>query len=148
MDVHSGRGLAWGIAVEATLEINPCTVADVLPLLATLTGPKTDTTGGLATVQDVFSRSQIFKIDHNGNTVGAYAVEPLQFDRGICLWVQGLAGELDAIDLTRTMDKVVTAQALQIGARQVATLTKRRGLIRKLTACGWTVAGVKLVKKI
>ena len=134
--------------MEATLDINPCQVADVLPLLATLTRPKTDTSGGLATVQDFFAHSQVFKVTHNGQTVGAYAVDPQAFDRGICLWVQGLTGHIDGIDLTRTMEKVVTAQAQQIGARQVATLTKRRGLIRKLVACGWTVAGVKLVKKI
>ena len=148
MDVHCRRGSFGNVAVEATLNVNPCTVGDVLPLLAKLTNPKTDTTGGLATVQDIFSHSQIFKVTHLGNTVGAYAVNPMHYDRGLCLWVQGLVGEIDEIDLTRTMEKVVIAQAQQIGARQVATLTKRRGLIRKLVACGWTVAGVKLVKKI
>lgn len=123
-------------------------MADVLPHLVTLTRPKCDTSGGLATVQDICKNAQAFKVETDGKTVGAYAVEALEFDRGICLWITAGAGTVDGVDLTDTMQKVWHVMAQQIGAKQIGLITKRRGLIRKLTAHGWTVAGVKMVKKI
>lgn len=134
--------------MEKTLDVFPCDVAEVLPFLVELTRPKTDTSAGLATVQDLCGKSQAFKVLSDGKTIAAYTVEPLEFDRGVDLLITSLAGRLDHIDLTKTMDRVLTAQAQQIGARQLSMLTKRRGLIRKLAAQGWQVAAVKMVKKI
>lgn len=134
--------------MEKTLDVFPCEVAEVLPFLAALTRPKTDTSAGLATVQDLCGKSQAFKVTSEGHTVAAYTVEPQQFDRGVSLLVTSLAGGLEGVNLALTMDRVLTAQAQQIGARQLSMITKRRGLIRKLSAQGWQVAGIKMVKKI
>lgn len=144
-----GRGACGGAgAVETTLDVTPCSLAEALPYLVQITRPKADTSGGLATVQDVCRHSQVFKATCNGQTVAAFAVEPYEFDRGVCLFLTAGAGALDGVDLSATMLKVLEAQAAQIGARQVGMMTKRRGLIRKLQASGWQVAGVKLVKKL
>lgn len=134
--------------VEKILEVSPCTVGEVLGFLAALTRPKTDTSAGLCTVQDLCGSSQAFKLTDHGHTVAAYTVDPQEFDRGVCLMVTSLAGHLDGVDLALTMDRIITAQAQQIGAKQIAMLTRRRGLIRKLAAQGWTVAAIKMVKKI
>jgi hypothetical protein len=134
--------------MEKTLNVTPCSVAEALPYLAQVTRPKADTSGGLATVQDVCRHAQAFRVDCDGQTVGAYALEVLEFDRGDCLWVQAGAGQLDGVDLTTSMVQVVETQARGIGAKQIGMITRRRALVRKLAAQGWQIAGVKMVKKI
>ena len=134
--------------MEKTLDVTPCSLAEALPFLVQVTRPKADTCGGLATVQDICRNSQVFKAVSDGQTVAAYAVEPYEFDRGVCLFVTAGAGALDGVDLSLTMCKVVEAQAQQVGAKQIGLMTRRPALIKKLKAQGWQVAGVKLVKKI
>lgn len=134
--------------METALTITTCELPEVLPVLARIGRPKYDTSGGLATVQDVCKAAQIFKVEQGGHLVGAYALETLEFDRGVCVWVSAGAGMLEGVDLASTMAGVVETQARAIGAQQVGMITKRRGLIKKLAAQGWTVAGVKMVKKI
>lgn len=134
--------------MEKTLTVHPCELGEALPFLVQITRPKADTCGGLATVQDICRHSQVFKVQDNGQTVAAYAVEPYEFDRGVCLFVTAGAGMLDGVDLTLTMQRVIEAQAQQVGAQQVGLMTRRPALIKKLKAQGYRVAGVKLVKKI
>lgn len=138
----------FGVGMEKTLEVTPCDLSRALPYLVNVTRPKSDTSNGLATVQDVCRNAQVFAVTCEGQTVGAYAVEPLEFDRGVCLWVQAGAGHLDGVDLSQTIIRVIEGQAQQIGAKQVAMLTKRRGLAKKLSAMGWQIAAIKMVKKI
>lgn len=134
--------------MEKTLEVTPCELSRILPFLVQATRPKSDTSGGLATVQDVCKHAQSFVVTDEGHDVGGYVVEPLEFDRGVCLWVTMGAGQVDGLDLTATMEKIVEVQARQIGASQIGMITKRRGLIKKLQANGWAVAGIKMLKKL
>ena len=134
--------------MEKTLKVTPCTVAEVLPYLAQVNRKKVDTSGGLATVQDVCKNAQAFAVDCEGKRVGAYALEVLEYDRGACLWINTGAGRLDGVDLTVSMANVVETQARAIGAKQIGMITRRRGLVDKLAAQGWEVVGIKMVKKL
>ena len=135
--------------METTLNVIPCELSEVLPFLVQVTRPKADTCAGLASVQDICRNSQAFKVqDASGSTVAAYALEPYQHDRGTMLFVTAGAGAMPGIDLSLTMCNTVETQARVIGAKAVGLMTRRNGLIEKLKAQGWTVAGVKLVKKI
>lgn len=134
--------------MEKTLEITPCELADALPWLAQVTRPKADTNGGLATVQDICKNAQVFRVTSGGREVGAYAVEPYEFDRGTCLFVVAGAGRMEGVDLTASMARVVEIQAMQSGAKQVGMITHRRALANKLAAMGWQAVGIKMVKKI
>ena len=147
--IHRGGGSRGACPMEKTLDVIPCDLGEVLPYLVQVTKPKTDTCAGLASVQDICRHSQIFKVtDEAGNTVAAYAVEPYEHDRGTMLFVTAGAGAMPGIDLSLTMCKVVEAQAIDVGAKAIGLMTKRGGMIRKLKAQGWTVAGLKMVKKL
>lgn len=130
------------------LEVRRCELVEVLPLMEELTEPKTDTSCGLATVQDMCQNAQTFAVKHEGKTVAAYAVEPVQFDRGASMVIVAGAGGLEGVDLVASMQGFWEMQARQIGARQIETLTRRRGLVKKLSAMGWQVVGLKMVKKL
>lgn len=149
MALHRSGGSRGAGAVETTLDVTPCSLAEALPFLVQVTRPKADTSAGLATVQDICRNSQVFKVqDGQGHTVAAYAVEPYEHDRGTMLFVTAGAGAMPGIDLSVTMCHTLEAQARQVGAKAVGLMTKRRGLIEKLKAQGWQMAGVKMVKKL
>lgn len=134
--------------MEKTLTVTPCTLEQVLPWLVQATRPKADTTGGLATVQDLCRNAQAMRVEYEGQTVGAYAVEPVEFDRGVMLWIVAAGANVDGVDMTETLTKVIETQARKIGASRVGLITKRPGLIKKLKAMGYTVNGVSLGKKL
>lgn len=120
----------------------------MLGLLSQAFTLRADTTAGMETVQDACRFSQAVAVECEGRAVGAYAVRPVQLDRGVVLWVMAAGGRLPGINLTAAMMPVIEAQAMQTGARQVAINTRRKGLISQLEKIGYVVTGVTLRKNL
>lgn len=136
------------MAQSLDLDVTPCGLDAVLELLQVCTRPKADTCGGLATVGDLCAGGQQFIVTNRGAVVGGYSLIPMQFDRGVCIWIQAGAGHLDGVDLSTLMARTVEAQARDAGARQVAMITKRPALVRRLLRQGWQIAGTKMTKRV
>lgn len=75
----------------------------------------------------------------------ARAVYVLKVEHGRCS-VEAAAGEGAGLDLTEVLDGVITAQAQ--GLQAVDAQTARPGLVRKLKAKGWRVAGYIITKDL
>lgn len=123
-------------------------LTEVLPLLQRAASPRADTTLGMQTLQDACSGAQAIAVDCDGQTVMAYALRPVQHDRGAVLWVMAAGGDLPGVNLTQTIIPVIERQARVYGARQVAITTRRRGLVAQLQGMGYEITGYTLRKNI
>lgn len=106
-----------------------------------------DTTGGTATLEELCAGAQAFTAhDEAGRPVLAYVLAVRDHAAARVCWVQAAAGAAEGIDLTAAALPTIERQARTMGAGQVAITTRRRGLIKKLRAQGYTVTGVTLRK--
>lgn len=131
--------------METGLSIHPATFADARPLLARA-ALRGDTTGGAASLEELCAGGQVFAVHSAGRTVMAYVLAVRQHEAARVCWVQAAAGSAPGVDLTRELMPRIERQAKEQGAGQVAITTRRRGLIKKLRAQGYTVTGVTLRK--
>lgn len=132
--------------VELTLK--QFEMSRALPMLAPAMA-RGDTTAGAAGLAELLAGASAYTLnDAAGNPAVVYALKVADHEKCRVLWVMAAAGGLPGHDLTITGLQAVEAQARSIHAGQVAITTKRRGLIKKLTRCGYEVTGVTLRKKI
>lgn len=132
--------------METGLSIHAASFADARPLLAraVLRG---DTTGGAAGLDELCTGGQVFGVHSAGRLVMAYVLTMRDHAAARVCWVQAAGGGAPGLDLTRELMPRIEKQAKEQGAGQVAITTRRRGLIKKLRAQGYTVTGVTLRKK-
>lgn len=134
--------------MEKGLTVHPATFADARHMLerAQLRG---DTTAGAASLEELCAGGQVFTVrDGAGRQVLAYVLAMRDHAAARVCWVQAAGGGLPGVDLTGQAMPAIEHQARGQGAGQVAITTRRRGLIKKLRAHGYEVAGVTLRKKI
>lgn len=106
--------------------------------------------GGLsAGVEQLVGDAAIFEIrDDAGHLVGAFALEVNEDSAGRSLEVLAAGGK-PGHDLTGAMVDAVTREAREhVGAHCIGCTTKRRGLVKRLQAEGFEVAGFILRKKV
>jgi len=131
--------------METGLTVHPATFAEARPLLAraVLRG---DTTAGAASLDELCAGAQAFAVCIGGQRVMAYVLAMRDHAAARVCWVQAAGGGAPGLDLTRELMPRIERQAKEQGAGQVAITTRRRGLIKKLRAQGYTVTGVTLRK--
>lgn len=134
--------------MEKTLNVEAVELCEVLDLLGQAGTVKTDTTQGAATVEELCAGALAFAVEANGERCAAYAIKVVKHQRESVAWVMAAGGAVPGVDLTATMIPAIEYQARELQADQVAITTRRRGLIHKLNAMGYTVAGITLRKKL
>lgn len=107
-----------------------------------------EVSGGCA-VQDLTHGCAVFDlIDASGAAVGAFAARIDAFSDGKTITVTAAGAQGDS-GATEAMTEWLEAQARgPIGARRLTCTTQRRGLVRKLQAQGFRVAGYVMTKDI
>lgn len=106
-----------------------------------------DVEGG-GSVEDYTRGAAVFELVDDGRRVGAFALEVHQHSEGRCVRVLAAGGE-PGFDHTGAMVEFVERQAREhIGATSIGCETRRRGLVKRLQAEGFEVAGFILRKRV
>lgn len=134
--------------METKVNVHPADLHEVLELLDLAGSAKADTTLGAASVEELCREAITFAVEANGERCMAYAIKVVNHDDQRVAWVVAAGGKLKGVDLTATIIPAIEYQARELNAGQVAITTRRRGLIHKLSAMGYTVAGITLRKNI
>jgi len=87
----------------------------------------------------------VFELIADGQVVGAFTLGINETASGRQIHCAA-AGGRPGFDLVGTMARFAEHEAHRIGARQLVTHTKRRGLVRRLEREGYRVAGFILTK--
>ena len=105
-----------------------------------------DTTGGLGDMDACLSTARLFDVKVGGQVVARYALEQVQRDKGVEVFVVALAGSLPGVDLIAALDPYITDQC---GAADCLTInTRRPGLVKKLRRQGWELSSYVMRKKL
>jgi len=102
--------------------------------------------GGFLAVENLIAGCQCFRVDGEAGLVGYYALSVIERPAGAEVVIVAGAGSLRAGDLTATLIPYIERQA--VGARLLTVQTRRRGLLAKLHAAGWSFGGVIMHKAI
>ena len=95
---------------------------------------------------DLIAGCLLFELKNEaGEVVGAFAARCDTYSDGRVMTVTA-AGGLPGYDLTAAIDAWMREAARDAKARRLQCITRRRGLIKKLKATGYHVAGVILAK--
>lgn len=105
-----------------------------------------DTTGGLGDMDACLRRSQLFDVTLGGEIVARYALEQVQADKGVEVWVTALAGNLPGVDLVHHMSEYIAKQCAT--ADCLTMQTRRPGLVKKLEREGWELSAFIMRKKL
>lgn len=105
-----------------------------------------DTTGGLGSLESCLSSASLFDVVVGGVIVGRYALKPIQRTNGVEVFIVAAAGSLAGVDMVATVAPYVETQCPDADCLTVNT--RRRGLVKKLAAQGWTLDSYVLRKKI
>lgn len=105
-----------------------------------------DTTGGMGDMRACLSRSQLFDVKVGGKVIARYALEQVQADNGVEVWVTALAGSLPGVDLVKYIEPHIERQCAR--ADCLTMQTRRRGLVKKLERQGWTLSAYVMRKKL
>lgn len=101
-----------------------------------------------ASVDELIGDAAVFEMRDAGRLVGAFALEVQEGGAGRQLHVLAAGGE-PGHDLTGAMVDAVAREAREhVGAGAIGCTTKRRGLVKRLQAEGFEVAGFILRKKV
>ena len=131
-----------------TLNVHPADMREVLALLDLAGSAKADTTLGAATIEELCRDALAFAVDANGERCAAYAIKVVNHEAERVAWVMAAGGTVRGVDLTASVLPAIEHQARELDAGQIAITTRRRGLIHKLSAMGYTVAGITLRKNL
>ena len=134
--------------MEKTVNVQPADLADVLDLLDLAGSIKADTTLGAASVAELCRDAIAFTVDADGERCAAYAIKVVDHDGARLAWIMAAGGAMRGVDLTATVLPAIEYQARELKVKQLAITTRRRGLIHKLCAMGYSVAGITLRKNI
>lgn len=105
-----------------------------------------DTTGGLGDMETCLQQASLFDVVIGGVTVGRYALKPVQRAHGVEVYIVAAAGAAAGVALIETVLPYVETQCPN--ADRLTVNTRRRGLVKKLAAQGWTLDSYVLRKKI
>lgn len=115
-----------------------------LPLLER--AARFDVYGPSGQLADMLTGCTVFEIVDGARVVGAFAARADRYSDGTVLTVNA-AGGLPGYDLTAAMDAWMTLQGAG-KARRLQCVTQRPGLIKKLKAAGYYVAGTVMAKDL
>lgn len=101
---------------------------------------------GLVGMEAMCGFGQCFQVWRNGHPVAAYNVAVREYPEGRDLFLVAAGGGARGADLVRLVVPAIEGQARAAGARTVSFTTQRQGLVRKMSALGYGVAGVNLRK--
>jgi hypothetical protein len=107
---------------------------------------KRDTTGGLGSMEACLSSASLFDVVVGGVIVGRYALKTMQRAQGTEVFIVAAAGAALGVDLVASIAPYVETQCPDASCLTVNT--RRRGLVKKLAAQGWTLDSYVLRKKI
>lgn len=97
--------------------------------------------GGPGALHELVDGCAVFGLFADGRMVGAFAVEVLDAAAGRVMHVTA-AGGLPGYDHTAAIDEWLDREARgHVQARSVRAVTRRPGLVKRLGARGWRVAG-------
>ena len=105
-----------------------------------------DTSGGLGDMETCLETAMLFDIVMDGRIVGRYALKKLQRAHGFEVFVVAAAGRVPGADLIASIEPFVARQCAD--ADRLTVTTKRRGLVKKLMAKGWTLDSFVLRKNL
>lgn len=105
-----------------------------------------DTTAGLGDMEACLRRSQLFEVKVAGQVVARYALEQVQADKGVEVWVTAMAGSLPGVDLIRGLSPYIEQQCAR--ADCLTMQTRRPGLVKKLEREGWELSAYIMRKKL
>lgn len=101
---------------------------------------------GLDDLAGLLSQGPCFRVDGPAGMLGAYGLRIEHWPGGVVGWVIAGAGRVPGQIAARDFLPVVERQLA--GCDLVAVQTRRLGLIRRLEAAGYHVAGHTLVKRL
>jgi len=107
-----------------------------------------DVDGAGATVEDYCDGAAVFELLDGDRRVGAFSLEVREYSDGRCVRVLAAGGE-PGYDHCGAMLSFVERQAREhIHATSMGCETRRRGLVKRLQAEGFELAGYILRKKV
>lgn len=107
-----------------------------------------DVTGPGGALADMIGGCAVFEVLDGSKVIGAFAARADDYSDGRVLTVTA-AGGLPGYDITAAIDAWMTLQATgPAGARRLECITRRPGLIKKLQAAGYHVAGYLMAKDV
>ncbi|MGZ5817896.1 MAG: hypothetical protein ACXWJD_04030 [Burkholderiaceae bacterium] len=147
MDDCSGRSSAF-YPVEKSINgyIAACTLAEIAPFVEMAL--KYDTTGGFLSVDDFENRKYFKVVDAAGAVIGGYVLSITRLKKGCYVWIEIAAGNNRKIDFQMSVLPTIEAYAKSIGAFQIAFVTERKGLMRRMEKDGYREAGRVYSKRI
>ena len=131
--------------METRIDLLPVDAEKVIEYLRRIDVEKSDTSAGAAIAENICKSGYTFSVQENGKTFAAYN---LQIDNHGVAWIMAAGGGRAGVDLTSTVTPSIEAQARELGARQIAFNTKRRGLVRKMERLGFSITSVTLRKNL
>lgn len=123
------------------LTVSPAEFHEVADHLAAAV--KHDATGGTQNAADLAADAFLFKVvTEEGAIVAAYSMRIHQHEKHSVAWVVAAGGRLPGVDLLATVVPVIKRQARECGASQVALITRRQGMVKRMKKQGFAVTGV------
>lgn len=123
------------------LTVTPAEFHEVASHLAAAV--KHDATAGSQGAADLAADAFLFKVvTEDGDIVAAYSMRIHQHEKQSVAWVVAAGGRLPGVDLLASLVPVIKGQARECGASQVALITRRQGLIKRMKKQGFAVTGV------
>ncbi|MQY50834.1 hypothetical protein [Rhodocyclus gracilis] len=132
----------------SAITLRPASAAAVRALLAGLDAPKTDTSGGLSSLDDLLAGAECYHVDDEAGQVGAFALVRERMTGGDIVWIRAGRAVRSPVDLTATIVPAIENAARASGAAAVHIQTRRRGLVSKLAQQGYQVRGIILGKTL
>lgn len=117
-----------------------------LAMSARLWSRDTDTTGGLETVDHVVTGCECFEVQLAGVPVLHYALQVQQRPNGVEVVIAAAAGDAPGVNLVESVMPAIEKQAS--GADMLTVHTRRKGLVAKLAAQGFELAGFIMRKRL
>lgn len=112
----------------------------------TLQPGKTDTTGGLYSVEDLLRGAELFEVCDGDQVIGRYALRVKEWSGGLEGVLVAGVGRLPGVSLGDAFLPVMEQQLA--GVDCLMTQTRRKAWAAKLIAHGWTVEGFILRKRV
>jgi|GEM_PF-3340298 hypothetical protein len=129
--------------MEKALRVKQVPAEALVDILAALEREKTDTSAGAMTAEEACGPHADGYIvqDAEGRNVAAYLLTFQNCAKKRVCWVNGAYGRAPGHDLTAEVMPIVEKQAREGGAHQIAVMTKRMGLAKKICADGFQETG-------
>lgn len=125
------------------IDLTPITPFEAARLMPGLGCWETD--AGLDDLAGILSQGPCFRVDGAGGVLGAYGLRLEHWPGGVVGWIIAGAGKMPGSVAARDFLPVVEHHLS--GCDLIAIQTRRPGLVRRLQAAGYHLAGQTLVKR-